>query len=113
MTHLEVGAVAGPHVVGARGLAVVLLLGSEAQHFRWLYEAMALEQAVAAGLRYGESAGIGVMEPCPLDHGLDIQDPFVQCLRQHAVGQTAAARVEPDHGVRTGQLPKKHLTQWM
>ena len=52
-------------------------------------------------------------EPCPLDHGLDIQDPFVQCLRQHAVRQTAAARVEPDDGVRTGQLPKKHLTQWM
>src|SRR6059058_1781067 len=57
--YLEVGAVAGPHLVGARGLAVVLLLGSEAQHFRWLHEAVALEQAVAAGLRYGESAGIG------------------------------------------------------
>src|SRR5207244_12750625 len=54
--YLEVGAVAGPHLVGARGLAVVLLLGSEAQHFRWLHEAVALEQAVAAGLRYGESA---------------------------------------------------------
>src|SRR5438128_5079726 len=52
-------------------------------------------------------------EPCPLDHGLDIQDPFVQCLRQHAVGQDAAARVEPDHSVRTGQLPKKRLNQWM
>src|SRR2546428_7343323 len=57
--YLEVGAVAGPHLVGARGLAVVFLLGSEAQHFRWLHEAVALEQAVAAGLRYGESAGIG------------------------------------------------------
>src|SRR5439155_923449 len=42
--YLEVGAVAGPHLVGARGLAVVLLLGSEAQHFRWLHEAVALEQ---------------------------------------------------------------------
>ena len=57
--HLQVGAIGSPHLIGARGLAVVLLLGGEAQHLGRPDEAKALEQAIAAGLGYGESAGIG------------------------------------------------------
>ena len=52
--HPEVGGVGGPHLVGAGGLAVVLLTRSQL-HLRPLHQALPAQDAVDRRLRYGEA----------------------------------------------------------